>query len=103
MHVEDIARINLQVISNLRKFKNNYQIFNIMNKKEYTNFEVMNFLSKILKIKSTFELRKINKKESINQLFKSGDDFFKIIKYKPKYTNLKKILKTNVKWFKKIF
>ena len=103
MHVEDIARINLQVISNLRKFKNNYQIFNIMNKKEYTNFEVMNFLSKILKIKPTFELRKINKKESINQLFKSGDDFFKIIKYKPKYTNLKKILKTNVKWFKKIY
>ena len=74
-----------------------------MNKKEYTNFQVMNTLSKILKINPIFELRKINKKESINQFFKSKDNIFKIIKYKPKYTDLKKILKTNIKWFKKIY
>ena len=48
-----------------------------MSRKEYTNFEVMNFLSKILKIEPTFELRKINKKESINQLFKSRDDILR--------------------------
>ena len=103
MHVEDIAKINLQVISNITKFDNKFQIFNIMNKKKYTNFEVMNILSKILKIKPTFELRKINKKESINQLFKSKDDILKMLNYSPEYTNLKKILKTNIKWFKKIY
>ena len=31
------------------------------------------------------------------------DDILKIIKYKLQYTNLKKILKTNIKWFKKIY
>ena len=74
-----------------------------MNKKEYTNFEIMNSLANILKIKPIFELRKINKKESINQFFKSKDDILKIINYKPNYTNLNKILKTNIKWFKKIY
>ena len=103
MHVEDIAKINLKVISNIKKFKNKFYIFNIMNKKEYTNFQVMNTLSKILNIKPIFELKKIDKKESVNQFFKSKDDIFKVIKYKPRYTNLKKILETNIKWFKKIY
>lgn len=74
-----------------------------MNKKEYTNFEIMNSLPNILKIKPIFELRKINKKESINQSFRSKDGILKIIKYKPKYTNLNKNLKKNIKWFKKIY
>ncbi len=74
-----------------------------MNKKEYTNFEIMNSLANILKIKPIFELRKINKKESINQYFRSKDGILKIIKYKPKYANLNKNLKTNIKWFKKIY
>ena len=74
-----------------------------MNKKEYTNFEIMNSLTNILKIKPIFELRKINKKKGINQSFKSKDGILKIIKYKPKYTNLNKNLKTNIRWFKKIY
>ena len=74
-----------------------------MNKKEYTNFEIMNSLANILKIKPIFELRKINKKESINQYFRSKDGILKIIIYKPKYANLNKNLKTNIKWFKKIY
>ena len=74
-----------------------------MNKKEYTNFEIMNSLANILKIKPIFELRKINKKERINQSFGSKDGILKIIKYKPKYPNLNKNLKINIKWFKKIY
>ena len=74
-----------------------------MNKKEYTNFEIMNSLPNILKIKSIFKLRKINKKECINQSFRSKDGILRIIKYKPKYTNLNKNLKINIKWFKKIY
>ena len=74
-----------------------------MNKKEYTNFEIMNSLPNIMKIKPIFELRKIIKKERINQSFGSKDGILKIIKYKPKYTNLNKNLKTNIKWFKKIY
>mgnify|MGYP001424167523 FL=1 len=56
-----------------------------------------------MKIKPKYEIKQINKKESITQIYKSGDDISKFINYKPKYSNLKKILKTNLKWFKKIY
>ena len=48
-------------------------------------------------------IKQINKKESITQIIKSGDDISKFINYKPKYLDLKKILKTNIKWFRKIY
>ena len=103
MHVEDVSNINLSIIENIKKFKNKFHVFNLKNKKEYSNFQVMNNLSKILNIKPIFDLKQISKKESINQSHKSKDDIFKIIKYKIKYTNLEKILKTNTKWFKKTY
>ena len=103
MHVEDIAKINFKIIKDINKFKNKFIVFNLMNKKEYTNFQVMNAFSEILAIKPQFVLKQISKKESINQLYKSKDDILKIIKYKLQYTNLKKILKTNIRWFKKIY
>ncbi len=103
MHVEDIANINLKVIENLKKFKNKYYIFNIKNKKEYSNFEVLNSLSKILKRKPIIDYKQINNKESISQNVDLKNDILKMIKYKIKYQDLKKILKTNSKWFKKIY
>ena len=103
MHVEDIANINLKVLDNLEKLKNKFYIFNIKNKKEYSNFEVLSSLSKILNKKPIINFKQIDKKESINQIINSKNDILKIIKYKIKYKNLKKILKTNSKWFKKIY
>ena len=103
MHVNDIANINLKVVENLDKFKNNYQIFNIKNKKEYSNFEVLDSLSKIMKKKPLIDLKQINDKESINQVINSKNDILRIIKYNLKYKDLKKILQTNLKWFKKIY
>ena len=103
MHVDDIANINLKIIENLKNFKKNCYIFNVQNKKQYSNFQVLDLLSKILKLKPRYTLKQINKKESITQSFKFKDDIFKFIKYKPKYNGLKEILKTNIKWFKKIY
>ena len=103
MHVEDVAEINVRIIKNLLKFKKKFQLFNLLSKKEYTNFQVMLNLSKLLNIKPKFNLKKIDEKESVNQFYKSKDEILKIIKYKLKYTNLRKILKTNIKWFKKIY
>ena len=103
MHVEDIANINLKIIENIKKFKKKFYTFNLMNKKVCTNFQIMNNLSNILDIKPIFDLKQISNKESVNQFYKSKDDIFKIINYKPKYTNLRKILETNIKWFKKIY
>ncbi len=103
MHVEDVAEINVRIIKNLVKFKKKFQLFNLLSKKEYTNFQVMLNLSKLLNVKPKFNLKKIDEKESVNQFYKSKDEILKIIKYKLKYTNLRKILKTNIKWFKKIY
>ena len=103
MHVNDISNININVIDNYKKFKKNFYIFNLSNRKQYSNFQVLEELSKIMKIKPKYEIKQINKKESITQIYKSGDDISKFINYKPKYSNLKKILKTNLKWFKKIY
>ena len=103
MHVNDVSNINIAVINNYKKFKKNFYIFNLSNKKQYSNFQVLEELSKIMKIKPKYEIKQINKKESITQIIKSGDDISKFINYKPKYLDLKKILKTNIRWFKKIF
>ncbi len=103
MHVEDIADINVEIIKNLKKFKKNYNVFNINNKKQYSNIEVLNAISKIMKIKPKYSLKQISKKESMSQFHKSKDNLAKYINFNVKYKNLEKILKTNKKWFKKIY
>tara|TARA_E500000178_G_scaffold312688_1_gene329599 strand:- start:1301 stop:2245 length:945 start_codon:yes stop_codon:yes gene_type:complete len=103
MHVNDVSNININVINNYKKFKKNFYIFNLSNRKQYSNFQVLEELSKIMEIKPEYEIKQINKKESITQIYKSGDDISKFINYKPKYSNLKEILKTNLRWFKKIY
>ena len=103
MHVNDISNINIKIINNLKKFNKNFYIFNISNKKQYSNFQVLEELSKLMNVNPKYEIKQISEKESITQIYKSGDDISKYINYKPKYLNLKKILKTNLKWFEKIY
>ena len=103
VHVNDISNINIKVINNFKKFNKNFYIFNISNKKQYSNFQVLEELSKLMDIKPKYELKQISKKESITQVYKLEADISKYINYKFKYLNLQKILKTNLKWFKKIY
>lgn len=103
LHVEDVANINFEVIKNIKKFKKNYNVFNLNGKKQYSNFEVLKSFSKILKKKPEYKLKKISSRESMIQVDNSGVSIFKYINYKIKYRNLKKIIKTNLKWFKKIY
>ena len=103
VHVNDISNINIKVINNFKKFKKNFYIFNISNKKQYSNFQVLEELSKLMDIKPKYELKQISKKESITQVYKLEADISKYINYKFKYLNLQKILKTNLKWFEKIY
>ena len=56
-----------------------------------------------MKKKPLIDLKQINDKESINQVINSKNDILRIIKYSLKYKDLKKILQTNLKWFKKIY
>ena len=103
MHVNDISKINIDVIKNFKRFNKNFYIFNVSNRKQYSNFQVLKELSKLMNVNPKYEIKQISKKESITQIYKSGDDISKYIDYKSKYLNLKKILKTNLKWFKKIY
>jgi len=103
IHVNDISNINIKVINNFKKFNKNFYIFNISNKKQYSNFQVLEELSKLMDINPEYEVKQISKKESITQVYKLGDDISKYINYKFKYLNLQKILKTNLKWFEKIY
>ena len=41
--------------------------------------------------------------ESIRPVYKSGKNIFRYLKYKPKFKNLNQMLKSNIKWFKKIY
>ena len=103
MHVNDVSNININVINNFKRFKKNFYTFNLYNKKQYSNFQVLKELSKIMGVKPNYEIKQINNKESITQIYNSADDITKFINYKPKYSNLKKILMTNLRWFKKIY
>jgi len=103
LHVNDISNINIKVINNFKKFNKNFYIFNISNKKQYSNFQVLEELSKLMNINPKYKVKQISKKESITQVYKLGDDISKYINYKFKYLNLQKILKTNLKWFEKIY
>ena len=103
MHVEDIADINIKIVQNLKKFKKNYNVFNINNQKQYSNIDVLNAISKIMKKKARYSLKQIDKKESMSQYHKSQDNLTKYINFNVRYKNLERILKTNIKWFKKIY
>ena len=103
MHVEDIAEINVKILQNLKKFKKSYNVFNINNQKQYSNYEVLKVISKMMKKKPKYLLKQIDKKESMSQYYKSKDNLKKYIKINIKYKNLEEMLKTNIKWLKKIY
>ena len=41
MHVSDVSNINMNVIYKHKNFKKNFYIFNLSNKKQYSNFQVL--------------------------------------------------------------
>lgn len=103
IHVLDVAKVNLKMILNYKKIKKKYFILNVFNINYYSNFEVLKTLSKILRIKYVFKLKRISKKESLKPVYKSGENIFRYLYYKPRFKNLNQMLKSNIKWFKKIY
>ena len=61
------------------------------------------FISKILRIKYVFKLERISKKESLKPVYNSGENIFRYLCYKPRFKNLNQMLKSNIKWFKRIY
>ena len=63
----------------------------------------MKMISKIFEKEPLFKLENLHNKESMSQISNTKNDLLKLINYKLKYKNIKKILETNKKWFKKIY
>ncbi len=103
IHVIDVANINIKMIMNLEKIKKKFLILNVFNVNFYSNFEVLKALSKVLNIKYSFKLRQISKRESMKPVYRSGKNIFKYLNYKPEFKNLNQMLKSNIKWFKKVY
>lgn len=103
LHVDDIAKLNIDVVKNIKKFTNNYYIFNITNNKFYSNFDVLTNLTKITKTKPSYVLKKMSIKESIKPSYSKKNEINKFVKFKPKISGLKNILNTNILWFEKIY
>ena len=103
IHVLDVANVNLKIILNYKKIKKKFLVLNLYNASFYSNFEVLKTLSKILNIKYIFKLKQISKLESMKPAYKVGKNTFKYLNYKPKFKNLNQMLKSNIKWFKKIY
>jgi len=102
IHVEDIARLNLLASRYIKKMKKNYLLININNKKDYSNKEIFNLMSKKLK-KGKFIIKKISKFEKTKPLYINDTKHLNKLMWKPKKSSIEKIINSNIKWYRRIF
>jgi len=102
IYIEDIARLNVKAINYLDKMNENFLLININNKVKYSNKQIFDFMHKKLK-KGKFEIKKIEKIEKINPPNINDYSLLRVINWKPKNSSIKKIINTNLKWFRYIY
>ena len=102
IHVEDIARLNIKALNYLNKMNKNFLLININNKIKYSNKKIFDFMYKKLK-KGKFEIKKIEKIEKLKPSNNNDYSLIRTINWKPKNSSIKKIINTNLKWFRYIY
>ena len=100
IHVSDLAEIHYLSAKYLKKNKKS-QIFNCGYGKGFSITDVLNNTNSLLKNKLPFVIGKPRKKDIYFSVANTSK-FNKYFKWKPKYNNLKFILKTALNWEKKI-
>lgn len=100
IHVSDLAEIHYLSAKYLKKNKKS-QIFNCGYGKGFSITDVLNNTNSLLKNKLPFIIGKPRKKDIYFSVANTSK-FNKYFKWKPKYNNLKFILKTALNWEKKI-
>ena len=98
IHVSDLALIHLEFLKYLIK-KNKSNIFNCGYGKGYSVKEVINSANKIFKNKIKYSIGP-RRTGDIEHVVADPNKFKKLIKWKPKYNNIKKILISSVNWEK---
>lgn len=102
VHVEDIAKINIQLINtkNTKKDKN-FKIFNIISKLNISNYQIFLKMQKLMKKKGKIRFKQADKKENFFPPT-TKDNETKKLKIKSKKTTFQNIINTNIAWFKNI-
>ena len=99
VHISDLANIHIKGLNYLENSKKSFTI-NCGYGKGYSVQEIVNIFKKIKKnVEIQYEKRRPG---DIDQIYANTTKCKKILKWKPKYNNLKMIIQSAVKWEKKI-
>ena len=99
VHVSDLANIHIKGLDYLENRKKSFTI-NCGYGKGFSVQEIVNIFKKIKKnVETQYEKRRPG---DIAQIYANTTKFKKILKWKPKYNNLKMIIQSAVKWEKKL-
>ena len=101
IHIKDICSSIKNSINYLLKTTNRYEILNIGSNKTFTNFEILNNISKITKVKNNYKIIK-RRKGDADKLHCSNRKAKNLIKWKPMYSDINNILKDEITWVKKL-
>jgi len=97
IHVQDICMAINKSISYLKKNNNVLTTLNIGGENKLTNLEVLKEINKITHIKSIYNIIKARKGD-VSSLTCSIQKAKKIIKWQPRFSSIKKIIKDEIKW-----
>ncbi len=99
MHVSDLADIHLMILKKIFKEKNSL-VINCGYGKGYSVQEIVNAFKQIKKnLKVKYQKRRLG---DVAQIYANTSKLEKKFKWKPKFNNLKIILKSAIKWEKKL-
>ena len=99
IHVVDLADIHIKGIDYLKKNKKSFTL-NCGYGKGYSVLQIAN---KLKKIKKNMQINFINRRPGdIAQVYSDTKKFKKLLKWKPKYNNINKIIKSAINWEKKL-
>ena len=99
IHVTDLADIHIKGLDYLKKNKKSF-ILNCGYGKGYSVEQIVNIFKRIKKNVSVEYLKR--RPGDIAQVYSNTNNFKKIIKWKPKHNNIKKIILSAINWEKKI-
>ena len=98
IHVTDLADIHIKGLDYLKKNKKSF-ILNCGYGKGYSVEQIVNIFKRIKKNVSVEYLKR--RPGDIAQVYSNTNNFKKIIKWKPKHNNIKKIILSAINWERK--
>ncbi|MBD1174362.1 UDP-glucose 4-epimerase [Pelagibacterales bacterium SAG-MED01] len=97
VHIKDICNAIEKSIKFLLMSQNNFEIINIGSSSKKTNFEILDTVKKITNISNNFKIVK-RRKGDVDFLTCSIVKAKKKLQWKPIYSNIKNIIKDEIKW-----